>query len=85
MSSALMCGRIWKKSNNMGRKYDGIPLAMLEAEWAEKRRRIAELKPEDRLPSDMDELFSMRKEIERRKGNKNPVVNVNFSEEYLTD
>lgn len=69
----------------MGHKYDGIPLAMLEAKWAEKRRRIAELKPEDRLPSDMDELFSMRKEIERRKGNKNPVVNVNFSEEYLTD
>lgn len=75
----------WKKRNSMGHQYDGIPLATLEAEWAEKRRRIAELKPEDRLPSDMDELLSMRKEIDKRKGNRPPVVNVNFSDDYLTD
>ena len=69
----------------MGHQYDGIPLATLEAKWAEKRRIIAELKPEDRLPSDMDELFSMRKEISKRKGDLPPTVDVNYADKYLTD
>ena len=69
----------------MAHQYDGIPLVTLEAIWYEKRRRIAELSAGDRLPSDMEELLSMRREIDKRRDNRNPVVDVNFSEVYLTD
>lgn len=69
----------------MGHRYDGLSLAELEAKWAEKRRRIAELSPDDRLPRDMEELLSMRKEISRRKGDLPPSVDVNYTEQYLTD
>ena len=69
----------------MAHQYDGIPLVTLEAMWNEKRRRIAELSAGDRLPSDMEELLSMRREIDKRRDNRNPVVDVNFSEVYLTD
>ena len=69
----------------MSHIYDGIPLVTLEAMWAEKQRRIAELPPADRTPSEMEELLTMRKEIDKRKGNRVPVVDVNFSEVYLTD
>ena len=68
----------------MGRKYDGIPLVELERVWEEKRRRIVELPSCDRLPMDMEELLSMRREIDKRKGIANPTVDVNFSEDYLT-
>lgn len=70
---------------DMSHKYDGWSLPELEAEWAEKRRKITELSQGDRLPSDMDELLSMRREIDKRKGNGNPVVNVDFTKENLTD
>lgn len=69
----------------MGHQYDGTPLVTLEAMWDEKRRRIAELPACDRLPSEMEELFTMRREIDKRKGYRNPIVDINFSEEYLTD
>ena len=69
----------------MSRKYNGIALATLEEMWAEKRRRIAELPPDDISPSETEELLSMRREIDKRKDVRNPIVDVNFSEEYLTD
>lgn len=60
------------------RKYRDIPLEELEKMWNERRMHI-------RIgTSDMDEVFEMRREIDRRKGNHNPSTDVNY-ESYLTD
>ena len=53
--------------------------------WAEKRRRIAELSPADRPQRDMDELFALRKEISKRKGDLPPMASVDYAKDYLTD
>ena len=68
----------------MSHRYAGLSIAELQAMWAEKRRRIAEL-PFDEVPNrDKEELLSIRKEISKRTGDGATIVNVDFSEQYVT-
>ena len=41
--------------------------------------------PSELTVGDYDSIFELRKEIDRRKDEKKPVVDVNFSKDYLTD
>ena len=69
----------------MKQKYDGLSLSTLEAMWENKRLVIAEMPKENILPGDLEALFSLRREIDRRKGHKPPVADVNFPEQYIPD
>lgn len=67
----------------MKRPYKNIPTQKLRVLYNDKRRRIAELPKDDRLPADMEELLSMRLEIDlREKGEREP-ADVDFSK-YIT-
>lgn len=67
----------------MKRPYRNIPTPKLRVLYNDKRRRIAELPKDDRLPADMEELLSMRNEIDmREKGEREP-VGIDFSK-YIT-
>lgn len=61
--------------------YSNIPTPMLESMWREKCRHIRE---GHRLPGDMDEVFLMRRELDKRSGVRNPTTEINY-EKYLTD
>lgn len=63
-----------------------LPLKELERRYEEKKAwlnaRLSQY--ETAAGPDWDELFELRKEIDRRKGETNPTVNVNFAD-YLTE
>lgn len=52
--------------------------------WERLRDRLASKKPSERMVDDLDELMALRREIDRRRGEKCPTVEVNF-ESYITD
>ena len=53
--------------------------------WQSKRLDIAKAKDGKPAFEDVEELFAMRRELDRRSGKKNPTIEVNFEEDYLTD
>ena len=65
--------------------YKTIPITELVRRWREKRLEIAKQDEDKRSFKDVSELFAMRKEIDRRKGDTNPTAEVNFEQDYLTD
>ena len=58
--------------------------AELEEEWRRRRDEVAGKKPSERTPGDMDALLALRREIDRRRGVRNPTVEINF-ESYVKD
>ena len=67
----------------MGAKYRTLPTHVLERMWEVERDRLAGDK--DAVVGDYDDLLAMRTELERRKDEPKPIVDVNFSKDYLTD
>lgn len=65
--------------------YKSLSLPELVKKWQKKRMKLAQTDDKNRKFEDIEELFAMRKEIDRRKGEKKPTVNINFADEYLTD
>lgn len=63
--------------------YQDHTLEELKALWKAKREEIARKENHDCL-KELGELYKIRKEIERRLGESNPTVFVNF-ETYITD
>jgi hypothetical protein len=63
--------------------YRGIPTRVLQRMWENEKVRLASLRTNE--PSCYYRLLAMRKELDRRKDEPKPVVDVNFSKEYLTD
>lgn len=63
--------------------YQDYTLEELKTLWKQKRNDIAQKDTHDCL-KEMGELYKLRREIERRLGESNPIVNVNF-ENYITD
>ena len=61
--------------------YRSIKTPVLEKMWERERDRL--MKKKDAVVGDYDELFMMRREIERRKGDKLPSADVDF-ESYVT-
>lgn len=62
--------------------YKNIPTQELEKMWNEKRLSIT---GGPGFRKDMDEVFSMKKELDRRKGDIPKGQQVNFEQQYLTD
>jgi hypothetical protein len=69
------------------RKYANMPLKQLVALWEERRAEVARrAKAGESTYGLACELYDMRREIERRKGNgDNPTCDVDFCKNYLTD
>lgn len=57
----------------------------LEKLWNEKRLSLKTTSDKKVFQEGLDEVYAMKKELDRRKGIKNPTEDVNFSKEYLTD
>jgi len=57
----------------------------LEKLWNEKRLSLKITSDKKVFQEGLDEVYAMKKELDRRKGIKNPTEDVNFSKEYLTD
>lgn len=68
-------------------QYKDIPLQELERLYDEKKAWLSARLDQYETASgpDWDELFELRREIDRRLDNRPPVVDVNFSELYTTD
>ena len=66
----------------MGNAYHTVPTAELVAMWERKRDSLLSASPSR---EDCEALYEMRRELDRRRDEPRPVVDVNFSSEYLTD
>ena len=66
----------------MGNAYHTVPTAELVAMWERKRGSLLGSSPSR---DDFEALYEMRRELDRRKDEPKPVVDVNFSSDYLTD
>lgn len=69
----------------MGSDYHTIPTARLVQMWEDGVNAVRGRDPSELTVGDYDALFEMRRELDRRKDERPPVVDVNFSAEYLTD
>lgn len=68
----------------MSNDYKYLSTSDLIRKWERKRDRIAGKKPSERMIDELDELMALRREIDRRRGVRNPTVEVNF-EDYVKD
>ena len=69
----------------MGNDYRSIPTWRLVEMWEAGVNAVKGKDPSELTVGDYDSIFELRKEIDRRKDEKKPVVDVNFSKDYLTD
>lgn len=68
----------------MSNDYKSLSTSDLIRKWERKRDQIAGKKPSERMIDELDELMALRREIDRRRGVRNPTVDVNF-EDYVKD
>ncbi len=65
--------------------YRSIPTVRLVEMWEQGVNAVKGKDPSELTVGDYDALWEMRRELDRRKDEPKPIVNVNFSDEYLTD
>ena len=63
--------------------YQKMSTSQLRSLWQQLRTEMATKETHDCM-KEMGELYKIRKELERREGDKKPIVFVNF-EKYVTD
>lgn len=66
----------------MSTDYKKIETPELKRLWEAQRNKVVN---HSHTQGDLDELFAMKKELDRRKGEKNPIVDINFEQHYTTD
>lgn len=64
----------------MSEAYRGVPTAELLVMWERERKRLVRTGDPD-----YSVLLAMRRELDRRRDEPKPTVDVNFSKDYLTD
>lgn len=69
----------------MGSGYRSIPTVRLVEMWEAGVSAIRGRDPSELTVGDFDAIYEMRRELDRRRDEPKPVVDVNFSNEYLTD
>lgn len=70
----------------MSISYRDVPTPELVRMWEDERERLLAGDGRGVLkPSDYDHLLAMRRELDHRRGDVNPSVEVNFERDYLTD
>jgi len=65
----------------MSEEYRRMSLSDLRDRWERLRVKVGS---GNGVARDVDELYSLRREIDRRSGEKNPIIEVNF-EDYVKD
>lgn len=69
----------------MGNDYRSIPTARLVEMWREGVEALKGKDASSLTEDDYGRILEMRREIDRRKDEPKPTVDVNFSKDYLTD
>lgn len=69
----------------MSSGYRTIPTKRLVEMWEAGVNAVRGRDPSELTVGDFDALWEMRREIDRRRDERPPVVDVNFSKDYLTD
>ena len=69
----------------MHEDYKTIPTPELVARWERFRNGLRNLPPDERTVGDYEVLYEMKREIDRRRDEPKPTVDINFSKDYLTD
>ena len=69
----------------MGENYRTIPTRRLVEMWEAGVSAVRGKDPSELTVADYDAIWEMRRELDRRKDEPRPVVDVNFSKDYLTD
>lgn len=69
----------------MAKDYKGIPTPELERMWNERRLSMKIGADRSMFRRDMEEVYAMRRELDRRRGDVAPSSDVNFEQKYLTD
>lgn len=69
----------------MGSDYRTIPTVRLVEMWERGVNAVKGKDPSELTVGDYDSIFEMRRELDRRKDERKPVVDVNFADDYLTD
>lgn len=64
----------------MSEHFRSIPTADLLLMWEREKERVVRMGDED-----WSVLLAMRRELDRRRDERRPTVDVNFSKDYLTD
>lgn len=65
--------------------YHSIPTARLVEMWEQGVNAVRGRDPAELTVGDYQELYEMRRELDSRKDEPKPGVDVNFTEDYLTD
>ena len=65
--------------------YRSRPTERLVAMWEAGVNAVMGRDPSELTIGDYDAIWEMRRELDRRRDERKPVVDVNFSEDYLTD
>lgn len=65
--------------------YRTIPTVRLVEMWEKGVNAVKGKDPSELTVGDYDSIFEMRRELDRRKDERKPVVDVNFADDYLTD
>lgn len=69
----------------MGNDYHTIPTVDLVAMWEKGVNAVRGKDPSELTIGDYDAIYEMRRELDKRKDERKPIVDVNFSDVYLTD
>ena len=65
--------------------YRTIPTSELVEMWERGVEVVRGKSPSELTVGEMDVLYEMRRELDRRKDEPKQIVDVNFSKDYLTD
>ena len=65
--------------------YRSIPTVRLVEMWMSGVNAVKGKDPSELTVGDFDEIYDMRRELDRRKDEPKQIVDVNFSKDYLTD
>ena len=63
-------------------KYSDISTEELRKRWETQRTKVVN---HTHSQADLDELLAMRKELDKRNGEKNPIIDYNFVQNNTTD
>lgn len=69
----------------MSNDYRSMPTEKLLRKWEALRNRLSRVSVAHRNQADVDALLEMRMELDRRNDEHKPIVDINFSNDYLTD
>ena len=77
-----MCG---SSKRIMGNDFRSLPTSRLIAMWERLRDDIKATSPSERSSRDLEVLWELRREIDRRDDIPKPTIDINFASDYISD